>query len=260
MTSLMKSRALLVILLLLLPGLTLRAASVKIPTVLLEDVQKGIERDTYRYYTVGVDGHAQFLYETERRIIIGTKAAPFLISENDKAAILKALDLGEVADVEYTALAIRPKTTEHLIRLRAITLDGAKNALVLISDTGTAKPLAWLGLMPRFSPDGAYLAGTQLVTDKDGQPRFEIAVLTLRTGAMRSLTADLNESACAAQWSPDGKWIAYDLVDATYQAYVDCFWGRGVAAERFPDGSDWTLLTAALPPEARTAHLIGWDR
>lgn len=260
MTSLMKFRALLVILLLLLPGLPLRAASVKIPTVLLEDVQKGVERDNYRYYTVGVDGRAQFLYETERRIKTASNTTPFMISETDKAAILAALHLGEVADVEYTALAIRPKTAERLIRLRAITLDGAKNALILISDTGTVKPLAWLGLTPRFSPDGAFLAGTQLITDKDGQPRFEIAVLTLQTGEMRSLTADLKESACAPQWSPDGKWIAYDLVEPTYQAYVDCFWGRGVAAERFPDGSDWTLLTATLPLDARATHLIGWER
>ena len=73
-------------------------------------------------------------------------------------------------------------------------------------------------------------------------------------------TADLKDSACDPQWSPDGKWIAYDLVDPTYQSYIDCFWGRGVAAERFPDGADWTLLSAALPPELDNVHLVRWER
>lgn len=248
-------------LLMLLPGLPIRAASVKMPTALLEYVQKGTERNLYHYYTVGVDKRVQFLYETEQRIKSKTAATPFTTSEDEKKNIQQILNFGEVADVEYTSLAIRPNTRDRLLRLRAITLDGAKNALILIDQAGKINSLPWMGVSPRFSPDGNFLAGTQLVNDHEGVPRFEIALYEIKTGKLRSLTDDLKDSACDPQWSPDGKWIAYDLVSPTYQAYVDCFWGRGVAAERFPDGDDWMLLSSALPKEIQdSVHLVGWEQ
>lgn len=159
-------------------------------------------------------------------------------------------------DLAITPLGLRPKHNQFLASVQIVMPDSATNSLILFDRvTRTLTLLPWLGKSPDWSPDGRYLAGTQLTTTKAGDPRFDVVVYDVDLAQTAVITETQMGSSCNPQWSEEGNWIAYDLVDARFQSYIDCFPGRGVVAQTWPDRENYVVLTSKLP---EGVHLVAW--
>ena len=121
--------------------------------------------------------------------------------------------------------------------------------------TRIATELPNLGIYPRWSPSGQYIAGTHLSTDAVGKPRFDVVVYDVEHATITPITSDQPGSTCNPQWSPDGTWIAYDLVDAQQGDKTGCFNPHGVAAIHWLTHTDWVLLSQQSP---QPVTLVGW--
>src|ERR1700751_3708692 len=103
----------------------------------------------------------------------------------------------------------------------------------------------------QFSPDGASIAYTITRNDSPRRPFSQLWIMTLAGGKSICLSAG-NEPSSGAEWSPDGKWIAYSgrLGDKS-----------GLMVAR-PDGNDKKYLgpledtNAPLPTTGAT---IAWS-
>ena len=118
-----------------------------------------------------------------------------------------------------------------------------------------------------FSPDGKRIAYTITNNDGPGRPYSQVWVMTLPDGKSIQFGAGKNPSS-APEWSPDGKWIAYQSDSKLMVAQPDGKNARGLAPIQgtnsplpstgkrvswSPDGKTIAFVSAVAGPETEEA-------
>lgn len=143
-------------------------------------------------------------------------------------------------------LSVRSGTFLYRARLRDAT--GQDFNELYLYDFESHQKMPFFGKNPVWSPDGEALAGSRL--SESQPPIYELWTVNVQTGE-----ASFIANGCNPQYSPDGRWLAYDLHDnSQWQGYTDCFASGEVEAVNLQTGEK-VLLSAGLE---KFVTLVGW--
>lgn len=123
------------------------------------------------------------------------------------------------SQVIYTREWIDKVNDRHRDQIWIMNVDGSRDRFLLD------------GSQPTWSPDG-----TRMAFVKDGEPSgAQIFVRWMDAEGAVSQVTRLTESPSSIQWSPDGEWIAFNMLE---ESPPDPAWNLDMPDR--PEGADWT--------------------
>lgn len=167
--------------------------------------------------------------------------------------VIESMVDGPILSASAEFIAWRPESaSEFLYRVRVQSLAGDDLNHLYLHDleTSTDVEMPFFGKDPVWSPDGQQLIGGRL---NENEPRLYI----MWRVDLISESEQIIGAGCNPQFSPDGRYLAYDgHVNARRQHYVDCFVNGEVYLFDFETGRS-RLLTETLHKQVRLMAWVG---